>query len=103
MPWIKTNREGILLTLHINPRAAKDELCGLHGNTLKLRLKAPPVDGKANAGLIKFLSKTLKVPPAHVRITHGESGRQKHVLVVGISEEDARALLTPLVTPSGPA
>ena len=90
MTYIQTKDDGVILRLHIQPKAAKTEISGIHGDRLKIRLKAPPVDGKANAELIRFLSDVLGLPKNRLTITHGLSGRQKTVVVEGISIDDAK-------------
>ena len=71
------------LTLHIVPRASQSEFAGTHGDALKVRLAAPPVDGKANQALIAFLAKHYNVPLRNVRIVSGETSRRKIVEVIG--------------------
>ena len=67
----------LLLDVHVQPRAAKDEIVGFHGDRLKIRITAPPVDGKANRHLIDFLADTFRVPKRDVVLLSGESGRDK--------------------------
>lgn len=71
------------LTLHIRlqPRASKDEIVGWHGDALKIRITAPPVDGKANKHLLTFLAKQFKVPTAQVALISGQTGRDKRVCI----------------------
>jgi uncharacterized protein (TIGR00251 family) len=73
--------QDLLLFCHLQPGASKNEFCGLHGDRLKIRIKAPPVDGKANAAIIDFLSKEFAVPKSHIKIEQGELGRQKNIRV----------------------
>ena len=75
---------GIELSLHIQPRAGRTEVVGPHGDALKIRLAAPPVDGEANVELIRFLAKTLGVSKSAVSIESGETGRKKRVRVRGV-------------------
>ena len=85
--WYRLAGDGaISLTLHIQPGAKKTEFAGLHGDALKIRLAAPPVDGQANAELCKFLAKKLGLPKSGVSIAAGESSRRKTVKVSGISK-----------------
>jgi uncharacterized protein (TIGR00251 family) len=79
--WLKTHEKGTVLKLYIAPGASKDELSGIHGDRLKIKIKAPPRDGEANEGLIKFLSDLLKIPKKKIFLIQGESSRQKDVLV----------------------
>ena len=71
----------LVLHCHIQPGARRSELAGEHGERLKIRLQAPPVDGKANTELIRFLSKLFAVPRNAVSIENGELSRQKRVRI----------------------
>ncbi len=73
--------EDLILHCQLQPKAASDEICGLHGTRLKLRITAPPVDGKANDHLVKWLSKLFKVSRSDITILQGELGRQKTLLI----------------------
>ncbi len=84
MSCIKEIKNGVVIALRVVPRASKSEVCGLMGDALKVRLQAPPVDGKANKALIKFLSKELGVPQRSIEILSGETGRNKSVFVAGL-------------------
>ena len=81
--------EGCRIHLHVVPRASRTRLSGLHGGRLKLQVAAPPVEGKANAEIVRFLARTLGVPRAAVTLTAGASGRRKTVTVSGIDAEAA--------------
>jgi len=69
--------EDLILHCHFQPKAANDEIVGIHGDRLKIRITAPPVDGKANEHIIKWFSKLFKVPKSNIEILQGELGRQK--------------------------
>ncbi|MBB5017460.1 hypothetical protein HNQ59_000724 [Chitinivorax tropicus] len=71
------------LTLHIQPGAKHTEIAGLHGDALKIRLAAPPVDGKANAALLAFLADRFGVPVRQVTLKTGETSRRKVVAIEG--------------------
>jgi uncharacterized protein (TIGR00251 family) len=75
--------EGSDLILHVQlqPRASRDEFAGIHGNALKIRLTAPPVDGKANAALVAFLAEAFGVAKRQVSLVHGETGRAKQLRI----------------------
>ena len=84
MTWLSRATDGsVVLTLHIQPGARKTELAGLHGEALKIRLAAPPVDGKANAALVAFLAKACGVSKSAVELVSGETSRSKRVRVRG--------------------
>lgn len=71
----------LLLFCHLQPNASKNEFSGLHGGRLKIRIKAPAVDGKANAALIDFLSDAFCVAKNKINIEQGELGRQKNIRI----------------------
>lgn len=80
--WYRREACGdLIISLHIQPGAKRTEIVGLHGNALKIRLAAPPVDGKANASLAAFLAKQLDAPPSHVTLISGAGSRQKRLRV----------------------
>lgn len=84
--WLREAADGsVVLTLHIQPGAKKTEFVGLHGEALKIRLAAPPVDGKANAALCAFLADFCGVPKSAVSLVSGETSRAKRVRVDGAS------------------
>jgi len=73
----------VTLTLHVQPGAKKTEISGLHGDALKIRLAAPPVEGKANAALLAFLAGKFGVALRDVALKQGESSRRKVVSISG--------------------
>lgn len=77
MNWLNCAGGRIRLTLHVQPGAKQTETAGLHGDALKIRLNAPPVDGKANAQLIAFVADRLGVAKSAVVIKSGETSRRK--------------------------
>jgi len=77
-PWRRVGADGsITLTIHAQPGAKKTEVAGVHGDCLKIRLAAPAVEGKANAGLRRFLADAFGVPLKNVVLVRGENGRRK--------------------------
>ena len=85
MSGLDARRNGVAVrfTVRLQPRASKNEIAGLHGDALRVRVTAPPVDGLANEALIDFLSRALQVPRRNVCIVSGFTSRTK---VVEISE-----------------
>lgn len=75
------NPQGIRLRIFLQPKASRDQVVGLHDNELKIAITAPPVDGQANAHLLKFLSKLFKVPKSSIQLEKGELQRHKQVFV----------------------
>lgn len=74
--------DGLVLRLYIQPKASRDSLVGIHGDELKVAITAPPVDGKANAHLVKYLAKQFRVAKGQVVIEKGELGRHKHIKII---------------------
>jgi uncharacterized protein (TIGR00251 family) len=89
---VEQGPDGALLTLNVVPRASRTALV-CEGEGLKLRVAAPPVDGEANAEVVRFLCKLLGVPKADVAILSGFRGRSKRVLIRGHAEARVRELL----------
>ncbi len=86
--WFKQAADGRLtLTLHIQPGAKKTEFAGLHGDALKIRLAAPPVDGKANEALIRFVADQLGLAKSAVNLKSGQTSRRKVLEVIGATAE----------------
>ena len=74
--------ESLLLSVRVQPRASRDEIVGPHGdNAIKVRITAPPVDGKANAHLVRFIARSFGVPPSHVELLTGDNGRRKQLCI----------------------
>ncbi|MEA2115389.1 MAG: DUF167 domain-containing protein [Thermodesulfobacteriota bacterium] len=94
MPYLQTLPNGnLLLSLYVQPRASRNELAGLHGDALKLRLTTPPVDGRANKAVISFLAKLFKIPKSAIIIRSGLQSRSKMVLLSGLDEQKVRSLV----------
>lgn len=94
--WCRENASGkVLLSLHIQPGAKKTEVAGIHGEALKIRLAAPPVDGKANEALIRFLALCLEIPRAAITIKSGQTSRQKQLELSNIRLSEVMAALLP--------
>ena len=81
MSWYSKTTNGYLIAVHAQPGAKKSEISGLHGERLKIRIAAPPVEGRANEALIAFLSERLALPRAKVRVMKGQQGRTKLIEV----------------------
>ena len=101
MTYLREQADGasVRLSIHVQPKASRTRLAGLHGEALKLCLTSPPVDGKANAAVIKFFAKLFKTPRAAVILTSGEASRDKRLILAGISAAQAEAVLRPLLNP----
>jgi len=87
-------KEGsVTFKVRVQPRASRTELAGEYGGSLKLRLAAPPVDGKANEACRRFLARLLDVPLNAVEIVSGESSRDKRIRIRGVTAEHVRRRL----------
>lgn len=94
MAFAVTARDaGVRFAVHVQPRAKKPGIDGTHGDALRVRVQAPPVDGAANEAVIAVIADALGVPRRAVRIAAGLSGRQKLVDVDGIDAPAATARL----------
>jgi uncharacterized protein len=98
--WLRETEDGCVLTLAVQPGAKKNEIVGPHGDALKLRLKAPPVEGKANAALLQFFAQTLGVRQAGCTLIAGDTSRAKRLHVRGLTKSLALIKLKPLANPS---
>lgn len=79
----------MLLRVHVRPRSSRSAIVGVREGVLDVALSAPPVDGEANAELIKLIARTLGVRRAEVAIKSGQTGRQKHIAARGLALAEA--------------
>ena len=93
MSWITQTPRGVTLNVHATPRASKNQIQGLHGDAVKIRLRAPPVEGKANAALVAYLAGTLDVPERDVVLLSGETGRRKRIAIAHLDLSTVAARL----------
>ncbi|MFL6500483.1 MAG: DUF167 domain-containing protein [Candidatus Udaeobacter sp.] len=77
-----------ILQVHVVPNARSDVVVGEHGGALKIKLRAPAVEGKANAALLRFLAERLKLPRKGIVLKSGEKSRDKTIQIHGLSRED---------------
>ncbi len=82
---VSDHADGALIAVYAQPRAGRSAVVGLHDGRVKIALKAPPVDGKANQELTSFLAGVLGVPRRDVELVAGLTGRRKRVLVRGVT------------------
>ena len=81
--------EGIVLRIHVQPGAGRSAVVGRHGDALKVRVAAPPVEGRANEAARALLAEALGVPDGDVELTSGQSSRAKRFRLKGIDAEEA--------------
>lgn len=91
MSWYRfdSGKQRVTLTVHVQPRAVASAVVGVHGDALKIRVAAPPLDDRANAELVHFLSRVLDVGPSRISLMSGARSRRK---VVAVSAADAALL-----------
>jgi uncharacterized protein len=83
----------VRVDVHVQPRASKTEIVGMHGGAVKIRLAAPPVDGAANAALVEFVAARLGIAKSRVRVVAGLTGRRKVLQIEGVTAESVAAAL----------
>jgi uncharacterized protein len=91
---INARGEAVRFAVHTQPGASRSEVTGVHGDAMRVRVAAPPVDGAANAALIELLADALGVSRRSVRIVGGQHSRRKVVEVVGVDVEQVKRLVT---------
>jgi uncharacterized protein (TIGR00251 family) len=91
-PPIRPSADPTIL-IHVQPRARRTAVAGRHGDAVKIRIAAPPLDGAANAELIRFLAERLDLPRAAIEIVGGAAGRHKRVRVTGYDRDRVLARL----------
>ncbi|MFQ5449371.1 MAG: DUF167 domain-containing protein [Nitrospinaceae bacterium] len=90
-------KEGIQFAATLQPRASRNEITGLHNDSLKIRLTSPPVDGAANRTCVKFLAKELGIRPSSIRIVSGLTSRRKTIRIEDMDEAGFLKKLSPLI------
>jgi hypothetical protein len=86
--------DSAILVVHVTPRSARDEVVGWQGEALRVRLRAPPVEGQANQALRRLLASRLDIPPSSIELLSGASGRTKRLRVTGLSLDEVRRRLS---------
>jgi len=81
VPWYHWDGDDLVLAIHLQPGAANDTLAGTHGDRLKIKITAAPVDGRANDQLIRYLSKLFDVPRGQVQLLSGHGSRSKRLRI----------------------
>lgn len=91
--YLRARPGGVTLLVLVQPRASRSKIVGEHDGRLKIQLAAPPVEGEANAELLKVLAKQLGVPKGRICLVSGERGRRKALEIDGIDEAAVLAAL----------
>jgi uncharacterized protein len=88
-----TARGTVIFAVRVQPRASRDEIAGVMGGAIKIRLRAPAVENRANEALVEFLASVLKTSKSAVRIRSGEQSRSKRVEVFGVTRQQIEKLV----------
>ena len=91
---LETREGAVILAVQVQPRASRDEVAGVMDGALKVRLRAPALEDRANEALCEFVAELLKTPKAAVRILSGHHSRSKRVEVRGVTRQQVLALVT---------
>ena len=94
MNWLLSTNDGCILVVKATPRASKSEIAGADPEWLRVRLQAPPVDGKANAALTELFAKTFRIPKRSVEILTGDTSRLKRVKLHGVPAQKVTSTLS---------
>jgi len=93
MLMVNEAEDGVTFAVHVLPRSSKCELAGVHGDALKIRITAPPVEGRANEECLRFLASLYHVKRSQVLIKAGHQSRNKLVFIEGLTPDDIRGVL----------
>ncbi len=93
LPCLQQSSAGVTLLLQVQPRASRNQIVGLQGEALKIKLTSPPVDGAANKCCCEYLAKLFGIAKGRVELVSGEKSRQKRVLLHGIELQQACIIL----------
>ncbi|HKL48592.1 MAG TPA: DUF167 domain-containing protein [Desulfuromonadales bacterium] len=95
--FLRENSEGVVLDIFVQPRASRNEICGVQGDEVKVRLTSPPVDGAANKLCRHYFAKLLKISKGDVLLIAGGKSRHKSLLLHRTSVEAVRSALEPFI------
>ena len=91
---VRETNEGVTFAIRVLPRSSKCELAGLQGDALKIRITAPPVEGRANEACIRFLASLFNVKKNRIAIEAGHKSKNKQVSIAGLTCGDVRVVLS---------
>jgi len=99
MPFLSSAKDGtVVLRIYVQPKSSQKRIIGLYDGLLKIGVASPPIDGRANHEVTKFLAKCLKIPKKNIVLKSGLQSRRKVFAVNGLSSYDIRLILQPLAT-----
>ncbi len=90
---LKHHPQGTVVSLHVQPRSSRNQIVGLHGDCLKVKLTSSPVDGAANKCCREYLAKLFKLSKSEVELVSGDKARQKRILLHGLDPQTVAAVL----------
>lgn len=85
--WYKQENDTVIVNVYIQPGAKRTEIAGLHGDAIKIRLSSPPIDGRANDMLLKYIALLFHVPLRQVELKRGDKSRHKKIAIIGSKME----------------
>ena len=96
--WAIERADGVVLAILVQPRASKNQLCGVQGEELKVRLTSPPVDGAANKLCRDFFAKLLRCSKSNVSLIGGHKSRHKRLLIEGLTRQHVIEVIDDLLS-----
>lgn len=94
LAFVQSAKEGTILCVRVQPRASRDEIVGATGDYVRLRVKAPPVEGAANEACVRFLSELFAIPKRDVQVVSGAKSRRKRILLKHLEEEAVKTRIS---------
>jgi uncharacterized protein (TIGR00251 family) len=91
--WLQEHPQGVTIKVRVTPRSSRNVITGEKSNSLCIRLTSPPVEGKANQDLVKFLGRELRIAPSSISVLHGRTSRDKTLLITGLDIATVRERL----------
>lgn len=91
--WIEDKNGCCYIHIHVQARASRNEITGTHGDSLKVRLTSPPVEGAANSLLVEFVAKKLGIPKSRIELVYGEKSRHKTLKIEGLTKAEVASIL----------
>jgi uncharacterized protein (TIGR00251 family) len=95
---VRTTKNGTVLDVFVQPRAPRDAIVGVHGDALKLKVRALPAGGRANRAAIELIAETIGIAPSQVELTSGTASRHKRFRISGVSAEKVACELTTVLS-----
>jgi len=91
---LKLHPQGTVVCLYIQPRSSRNQIVGIHGESLKVKLTSPPVEGAANKCCCEYLAKLFKIPKSDVELIFGDKARQKRILLHGLQPQHVELIIS---------